>query len=164
MNDITKLEQEVEERRTTLTPQQLVDGAFNQALINVVSTSEEVQTSLMSSAEKVIRNKTNSIEQQAQKEEKESFFNNNKGACECFGYDESTTSTWAVKLMGAWHNLATALWIIIGFVTFAPVTFVAKKITVIVKKSWIAFMLAIIIYLFVIAGIPLLTKYIGKIK
>ena len=141
---------------------ELVEEAFNQAVIHRVTTDESVQEELLDSAEKVIRNKTNAIRERADQEDKAAYFNNKKGACECFGYDEETTEKWAVTMMNFWHNIATAIWIVIGFFTFAPITFVAKKIVVIFKKSWIAIIVSILLYLLIVVGIPLLTAFLSK--
>lgn len=135
---------------------QLVESAFNQAIINRVAENQDVQDELLDSADKVIENKLNSIKSRAEQEDKETHFNNKKGACDCFGYDEPTTEKWAVNTMNVWHNVMTAIWLFIGFFTFAPITFIAKKIGVIFKKAWVAVVLAIVIYLAVIL-IPLLT-------
>lgn len=135
---------------------QLVESAFNQAIIERVANNENVQKELLDSAEKVIDNKLNKIKSDTEKEDKEAHFNNKKGACDCFGYDEPTTEKWAVNVMNIWHNAMTAIWLFIGFFTFAPITFIAKKIGVIFKKAWVAVVLAIVIYLAVIL-IPLLT-------
>lgn len=70
---------------------------------------------------------------------------NKKSACECFGYEEENTEKWAVKLMKVWHNCITAIWIFIGMFTFAPVTFLAKKLNI--KKTWLAVTLATLIYI-----------------
>ncbi len=142
--------------------QQLVEEAFNQAVIHRVATDESVQKELLDSAGKVVKNKTDAIKERADLEDKTAYFNNKKGACECFGYNEATTEKWAVKVMNVWHNIMTAIWLLIGFFTFAPITFVAKKITVIFKKSWVAITLAIIIYLIVVVGIPFLSAYLNK--
>lgn len=141
---------------------ELVEDAFSQAIVHKVTTDESVQKELLNSADQVIKNKTNAIKDRADAEEKQAHFNNKKGACECFGYNEATTEKWAVNVMNCWHNVMTAIWLFIGFFTFAPITFVAKKITVIFKKSWIAVTLAIIIYLLFTIGIPLLTVFINK--
>lgn len=138
---------------------ELVESAFNQAIVHKVTTDENVQNELLESAEKVIKNKTDTLKARADLEDKTAFFNNKKGACECFGYNETTTEKWAVKVMSFWHNIMTAIWLLIGFFTFAPVTFVAKKITVIFKKTWVAITIAIILYLLFVVGMPLLTKY-----
>jgi hypothetical protein len=138
---------------------ELVENAFSQAVIHRVQTDESVQNELLDSAEKVIKNKTNAIKEQAELEDKTAHFNNRKGACECFGYNETTTEKWAVNCMNVWHNIATAVWIFIGAFTFAPITFVAKKIVVIFKIGWIAFVVAILIYIFIAVGIPHLIAY-----
>lgn len=142
------------------TTQQLVEAAFNQAVIQRVATDESVQKDLLDSAGKVVKNKTEAIKERADLEDKTAFFNNKKGACECFGYNEETTEKWAVKVMSLWHNIMTAIWLFIGFFTFAPITFVAKKIMVIFKKTWVAITISIILYILVIVGITLLTKYV----
>jgi hypothetical protein len=148
-----------EEKKDTAT--NLVEQAFNQAVVHKVSTDESVQKELLESAEKVIKNKTNEIKEKADQEEKEAFFNNRKGACDCFGYDEATTPKWAVWFMNLWYNTVTAIWIFIGCFTFAPVVFTAKKIIVIFKKTWLAIVFALIIY-FSILAIPFLVGLLKK--
>lgn len=124
----------------------MVEQAFNEAVVATVKNDEKVQNEIMHSAEKVVRNKAHELKARAETEAKEAHFNNKKSACECFGYNETTTERWAVSLMGAWHNLITAIWIFIGMFTFAPITFVAKKVSVIIKTAWLAVLIAIIIY------------------
>lgn len=154
----SKLPQE-EQPKATDTAQELVEQAFNQAVVHQVKTDESVQQELLDSANKVVHNKMNAVKARADQEDKETHFNNKKGACECFGYNETTTEKWAVNVMNFWHNIMTAIWLFVGFFTFAPVTFVAKKIVVIFKKSWLAILIAIIIYLAVLATPFLVTYY-----
>lgn len=125
----------------------LVEQAFNQAVIATVTNDEKVQSDIMHGAEKVIQNKTSKIKAEAELEAKEAHFNNKKGACECFGFNETTTPKWAVNIMGFWVGVLTAIWILIGMVTFAPVTFVAKKVSVIFRKTWLAVLVALVIYI-----------------
>lgn len=141
---------------------ELVETALNQAIVHTVATDEDVKNELLESAGKVVKNKTNAIRERADQEEKEAYFNNRKGACDCFGYDEATTEKWAVKSMNFWHNIMTAIWIFIGSFTFAPITFVGKKLKVIFKKTWLAFTIATVIYLLVTVGLPLLTGLMNK--
>ena len=140
---------------------QLVESAFGQAIVARVSENQDIQEELLNSADTVVRNKLNAIKSRADAEDKETHFNNKKGACECFGYNETTTEKWAVNTMNVWHNIMTAIWLFIGFFTFAPVTFIAKKIAVIFKKAWLAVLLAVLIYLAVIL-VPLLTGLLTK--
>lgn len=124
----------------------MVEQAFSAAVVATVTNNEKVQGEIVEGAEQVISNKTKAIKAQAELEAKEAHFNNKKGACECFGFNETTTEKWAVTLMGFWHNIATALWIIVGMFTFAPITFFAKKVSVIIKKAWLAVLIGILIY------------------
>jgi len=141
---------------------QLVESAFQQAVINKVKTDTDVQEKLLDGAKQVIDNKVEALKNQADTEAKTANYNNKKGACECFGYNESTTEKWAVNTMNAWHNVMTAIWIIIGSVTFAPITFIAKKIRVILKASWLAITISIIIYGLVTTS-PIWIKYLQQI-
>lgn len=174
--DLILIEQQIAERKKAVSniqfdkvqPKQdeanpakdIVDVAFQNAVVHKATNDENVKKELLESADTVIHNQLNAIKARADQEDKETHFNNKKGACECFGYNEATTEKWAVNVMNLWHNVMTAIWLFVGFFTFAPITFVAKKITVIFKKSWVAVSLAIIIYLFVVVGIPLLTNLI----
>lgn len=184
--DLIEIEKEIEERKQAASPPpavpvisfdkpaekrenqatdkttELVEGAFNQAVIHRVATDENMQKTLLDSAEKVIKNKTDAIKERAEMEDKAAYFRNKKGACECFGYNEETTEKWAVKVMHGWHNIMTAIWLCIGFFTFAPITFFAKKITVIFKKTWVAILISIIIYLIVVLGVPFLASKLNK--
>lgn len=179
MEDLKELEMQIAERKNAPiinfdntenpnaqvnkdTATQLVESAFNQAVVHRVSTDENVQKELLDSAGKVIQNKVNAVKEKADQEEKEAHFNNKKGACECFGYNEITTEKWAVNVMNAWHNVMTAIWLFIGFFTFAPVTFISKKIIVIFKKSWLAVVFALIIY-FGFLAMPFIVDFLTKI-
>lgn len=142
---------------------ELVDAAFGQAIVKRVVEDESVQSELLESADTVIHNKMNAIKARADREDKETHFNNKRGACECFGYNETTTEKWAVNLMSLWHNVMTAIWLVAGFVTFAPITFISKKISVIFKKAWVAITLAVVIYLAVLAA-PFLTRFLIQKK
>ena len=142
---------------------ELVEKAFNEAVCVTVKNDESVQTEIMHSAEQVIRNKTQELKARAETEAKEAHFNNKKSACECFGYNEATTEKWAVSLMGFWHSVLTAFWIVLGMFTFAPITFVAKKLSVIIKTAWLAVLIAIVIYI-AIALSPLWIGFVQELR
>lgn len=125
---------------------EMVDEAFGQAVAFQVANNQKVQDDLLKSAGKVIENKANAIKSQAEQEEKEAHFKNNVDACECFGYSEKTTEKWAVNYMKFWHRIFTAIWITLGWFTFAPITFISKKLKVILKHTWLCIVIALIIY------------------
>lgn len=130
---------------------ELVDEAFNQAIVAQVQNNKDLQKELLGSADTVIHNKVNAIKARADQDDKETHFNNKKGACDCYGFNETTTPKWAVNFMNYCHNVFIILWIIIGTFTFAPIVFVGKKIGVIVSRTWIAMVLAFVIYVLIVA-------------
>lgn len=151
------------EVKPTVSAENMVEQAFTEAVAVTVKNDENVQKEIMHNAEKVIHNKTSALKAEAEREAKEAHFNNKKSACECFGYNETTTERWAVSLMGIWHNFITAIWIIIGMFTFAPVTFVAKKLSVLIKTAWVAVLFAIIIYALIVCS-PFLFRLITSVN
>lgn len=137
----------------------MVNAAFDQAVVAQVENDENLQKELLDGAKQVIENKVNAIKDEAEREDKAAHFNNKKDACECFGYSEKTTEKWAVNYMNAWHNVFNGIWITIGMVTFAPITFIGRKLKVIFKHTWLAMVIAVIIYLAVVF-VPILMALI----
>ena len=125
----------------------MVEAAFEQAVVVQVQNDEEVQKQLLEGAKNTVQNKVDAIKERAELEAKEAHFNNRRDACECFGYNEKTTEKWAVNYMNFWHNIFTAIWITIGMVTFAPITFIGRKIKVIFKATWLAMLIAVLVWL-----------------
>ena len=171
-DDLSEIKQEIERRtlaatgaqpaqapKPTATAGELVEEAFSHAIVSQVTHNEELQQELLESADKVIQSKVSAIKAEAEREDKETNFNNKKGACECYGFNETTTPKWAVNFMNFFHNIFIILWIVTGSFTFAPIVFVGKKITVIIKKTWLAMVFAVIIYLIVVA-LPIVTAFL----
>lgn len=145
-----------------ITPSDVVEQIFNGAVVETVKNDDIVKKEILDGAKSAIRNKTNAIKDKTETEAKEAHFNNNKGACECFGFTETSTERWAVTMMSFWHRIMTAIWIVTGFITYAPVVFIAHKVSVIIKKTWVAVLVAGLIY-GVIATSPLWIGLIAKI-
>ena len=141
---------------------EMIQDVFNAAVVQTVAHDEGIKEEIVDSAKNAIHNKTKAIKDQMEAEAKEAHFINNKSACECFGFTETSTEKWAVSMMKVWHRIMTAIWIIIGFVTYAPVSFIAQKIGVIIKRTWLAVLVAGIIYI-LIALSPLWFSLIKKI-
>lgn len=126
---------------------ELVNTMFEQAVVHEVANNQELKDKVLDTAKKYTETKMQTIATDVDTEHKEAVFNNNKDACESYGFNEKTTPEWAVKMMKFFYNIMLAIWLFIGSFTFMPIIFVAKKISVGVKKSWIAMVLALLIYL-----------------
>lgn len=127
--------------------QQLVENMFNQAIVHEVSNNEDLKDKVLETAKTYVDTEMQTIATKVETKNKEANFNNNKDACESYGFNEKTTPKWAVSFMRWGYNVMLALWLFVGSFTFMPIIFVAKKISVGIKKIWLAGLIAVLIYL-----------------
>lgn len=126
---------------------QLVEGMFNDAIKVEVKNNDELKGKILDTAKTYVETEMKSIENKVEGKHKEAVYDNHKDACESYGFNEKRTPLWAVTLMSWGYNVMLALWLLVGSFTFMPIIFVAKKISVGIKKAWIAGLLAVLIYL-----------------
>lgn len=136
------------------TKDKLVDNMFEQAVIHEVATNKELKDKVLDTAKVYTETKMQTIATDVDTEHKEAVFNNKKDACESYGFNEKRTPIWAIKLMSFGYNIMLAIWLFIGTFTFMPIIFVAKKISVGIKHTWLAVVVAILLY-FLITLSPL---------
>ena len=127
--------------------QQLVENMFNQAIVHEVANNDTLKEKVLETAKTYVNTEMQTITTKVETKNKEAIYDNNKDACESYGFNEKTTPKWAINFMRWGYNVILALWLFIGSFTFMPVIFVAKKISVGIKKTWIAGVLALLIYL-----------------
>lgn len=138
---------------------ELIEGMFRDGIKHQVANNEDLQKKVLETAKTYTETKMQVIQTNVDTEHKEAVFNNKKDACESYGFNEKTTPIWATKFMSIGYSIMLAIWLFIGSFTFMPVIFVAKKISVGLKKTWIAVIFAILIYLGVVLS-PLLIALI----
>lgn len=163
MEELVKQENTPAEVPQTVSPEDMVEKAHAAATAVLIEKSDPVKTEIMKGAEQVVHNKTKAIRDRAELEAKKAMFENNKGACGCFGFEEETTERWAVAYMKIWNRIFTFIWLITGSVTFAPVLFISGKLNAIIKRAWVAVVLSIIIYA-ALALSPLWVHFITKVR
>lgn len=138
---------------------ELIEDMFKDGIKYQVSNNKELQDRVLETAKTYTETKMQVIQTDVDTEHKGAVFNNNKAACESYGFNEKTTPIWAIKLMSIGYSIMLAIWLVVGSFTFMPVIFVTKKIAVGLKKTWIAVLFALLIYLGVII-LPLLIALI----
>lgn len=138
----------------------LVKTMFEQAVIAKVQTDENLQQRVLNTANTFVDTKMKTIEKDVDTEHKEANFNNKKDACESYGFNEKTTPIWATNVMNWGYNVMLAIWLFIGTFTFMPIIFVMKKINVGLKRTWLALIFALMLYL----GVTLVPILIGFIR
>ncbi|MCM1322811.1 MAG: hypothetical protein NC218_01360 [Acetobacter sp.] len=147
--------------RATEKANEIVSEVFGQAVVHTIATDDEVKKELLDTAKKVVQDKASTIGDKAELESKAQHFLKHEDACGIFGYDEKTTSKFHVKVMAAWVFVLNTIYIFtIGGLIVAPVSFILHKIKVVIKKTWLALILALLVYLLIVVGIPLLTKWL----
>lgn len=137
----------------------LVDNMFEQAVIHEVVNNQELKDKVLDTAKVYTETKMQTIATDVDTEHKEAVFNNKKDACESYGFNEKRTPIWAIKFMNVGYSIMLAIWLFIGTFTYMPIIFIAKKISVGIKNTWIAGLVAVIIYLGVTLA-PLLATII----
>ena len=154
-----KQKEEIQPVQTQNESLELVDEGIKAAVVHKIKNDETVQERMLNAADTLIDNKLEQAHNDSEREKKEAVFKNNKDACDLYGIDEKTVPTWVVRGAKMAHSFWYVVWLIIGFFTTAPIVFLAKKITVILKRTWVAVLFAILIYAAVIFT-PILINYI----
>ena len=132
----------------------VVDAMFDSAVVASVATDNNLKQDVFDAAKKYTRTKMKTIETKVDTENKQVIFQSNKDACACYGFanKEDTTPAWAVRIMRYGYNVVLALRLVFGTLTFMPIIFVVKKISVGLKHTWLAVIVAICIYLLALIG------------
>ena len=137
----------------------LLDRGVDAAIIHKITNDDDVKTRLLDTANDIINNKLDEKQNDSERDKKRAALENNKDACDLYGIDEKTVPIWVVKAAKIVQDFWYIIWIIIGFATTAPVVFLSKKLAVVFKRTWVAVLLAIIIYLAIVL-VPLIINMI----
>ena len=137
----------------------LLNRGVDAAIIHKITNDDDVKSRLLDTANDIINNKLDEKQHDSERDKKRAALENNKDACDLYGIDEKTVPIWVVKAAKIVQDFWYIVWIIIGFVTTAPVVFLSKKLSVVFKRTWVAVLLAIIIYLAVVL-VPLIINMI----
>lgn len=137
----------------------LLDRGVDAAIVHKIINDDDVRSRLLDTANDIINNKLDEKQNDSERDKKRAALENNKDACDLYGIDEKTVPIWVVKAAKIVQNFWYIVWIIIGFVTTAPVVFLSKKLSVVFKRTWVAVLLAITIYLAAVL-VPLIINII----
>lgn len=142
---------------------EVVAEVFGQAVVHTVVNDEGIQEKLLNTAQTVVENKAEVLANRAEKESKASFIDKHSDACSCFGYEETTTAKFHVRIMASWIFILNTIYIFtVGFFIVSPITFILRKLKVVIKQTWLAIILALLIY-FLILAMPFVVDWIDGI-
>lgn len=137
----------------------LLDRGVDAAIVHKITNDDDVKSRLLDTANDIINNKLDEKQNDSERDKKRAALENNKDACDLYGIDEKTVPIWVVKAAKIVQDFWYIVWIIIGFATTAPVVFLSKKLSVVFKRTWVAVLLAITIYLAAVL-VPLIINII----
>lgn len=141
----------------------LVGDVLAAGIEHKVRNDEGTKEKILEAADAMIDTHINVAKSQADKADKEAYFEANEAACRYFGYDEKTTSKSHVKIMSAWAWFFNTLYIFtIGFFVVAPISFFFHKIRVVIKHTWLVLILAVLIYALIVLT-PFFIVWLGRV-
>jgi len=137
--------------------EKLVNEIHRSAIISEVNNNKDIQEKFIEQARKSVGNELYSINQENITRKQKTTYNANQEACRLYGIDEYVP-LWQVSLM----KLGASIWFIIYFlfatVTIAPINMFFKGIKSFIKNNFLVFLIAILCYLLIVVGIPLLIR------
>ena len=138
--------------------EKLINDIHKNAIISEVNNNKDIQKEFIEQARKTVGNELYSINQENILKKQKVSYDVNKEACRVYGIDEQVPS-WQIQLM----KLGSGCWFIIYWLfatlTIAPINIFFKGIKAFIKNNYIVFIFALICYLVIVVGIPLLIKY-----
>lgn len=116
----------------------------------------ETQAKLKKAVGTVVDKKVDTVVKVATGENNEVSSDLEKESLAIFGYEPGkSTQVWQTKWASVYHGVLSAIWMFIAMFTFAPVVFIASKLSVVIKSAWIGIALGILIYVGIILAIAL---------
>lgn len=160
INDLIKFEQEKEKKIELPETKKMIEEIHKSAIISEVNTNEAIKNKFVSQAQRTVDNELESINQENISRRQKTTYDANKEACKNYGIDDSVP-LWQIRLMKFGSGVWFVIYWIFATLTIAPINIFFKGIKAFIKTSWIVFIFALICYLIIVAGIPLLIKYFG---
>lgn len=138
---------------------ELIGDIHKAAIVSEIQTNEVIKGKFVQQAQKTVDNELESINQENIERRQKTTYDANREACRNYGVDEAVP-LWQIKLM----RFGSGVWFVIYFIfaslTIAPINVFFKGIKSFIKTSWVVFIFALLCYLIIVVGIPILIKYL----
>ena len=151
------VKQEEQESKT------LITQVFDQAKMAVIQNDDVIKDEILQNAKRDIKTEVQTLSTQTSIKNKNANYERNKEACKLFGFkDNSNVENWQQRLMVWGYNFWFCIYYVLAFPTIAPITFLFSKIQGCIKQTWLSISLAIIVYVLVSIGIPIIIANINN--
>lgn len=148
-------------RSNSTLAEEMVEQGVTSAIKATIVNDQEIQQDIMDHSNKFIKTKLFQKKVESEAEFNKSFSKANKDVCKNYGYDYETTEPWKVRFMKAGSAFWFVIYFIFASITICPINIFFKGISSFIKSSWLVLVLAILSYLLIVVGIPLIMKYFG---
>ena len=133
----------------------LIGNIHKAAIISEVESNENIKDKFIKQAQKSVSNELFSINQENTVRKQKVSYDANVEACRIYGINNHVP-LWQINLM----KIGSSFWFIIYFIfatiTIAPINVFFSGIKHFIKKNYVVFIFAIVCYLLVVIGLPLL--------
>lgn len=147
----------------TTSEEDVVRALQNKATIEVATTNEDVRNKMEDNAKAIIDNHLTVTKNEAEAKNEQSFWNRNKSAVKMYGYSENDPRpNWQTALMKVGSNIWFVIYWIIATVTVCPLSVFFDVFRAIFKKGWLAMVVAVVVYLAIVIGVPWIGTIIAK--
>ena len=130
------------------------------ALSFVRNAQRDIQKKFTDQAKKSVNAELGTIDQEIKQRQKVATYNANEEACKNYGIDKHVP-LWQIRLMKVGSGFWFIVYWLFASITIAPLNVFFKGISAFIKNSYIVFIFALICYLAIIVGIPLLINFFG---
>ena len=164
INEIKKYDNNLDIQKDNELPsvsstERLIEDIHKSAIISEVNNNKDIQNKFIEQARKTVGNELYSINQENISKKQKTTYDANKEACRVYGIDEHVPS-WQIQLMKIGSSFWFIIYWIFATITIAPINIFFKGIKAFIKNNFIVFIFALICYLLIVVGIPLLIKYL----
>lgn len=141
----------------------VVRAMQNKKTMEIAEKDEKVKAEMEEKSKQAIDNAMKVVANEGAAKVNESHFKLHKSASQMYGFKEERP-LWQQKMM----VVGAAVWFVIYFIvasfTVCPLEVFFDVFKNIFKKGWLSMLMAIIVYLVIVVGIPLLTTYLSGIS
>lgn len=139
---------------------ELIREIHKEAIVQAVKSDDKFKDKFVQQAEKSIDNELESLNQENVKRRQKTTYDANAEACKNYGIDNDVP-LWEIRFM----KIGSGFWFIIYWVfaslTIAPVNIFFKGIKSFIKTGWLVLIFALIAYLLIVVGLPLLIAFLN---
>lgn len=138
---------------------EMINAVTNKTTLDLVTNDEETKKKIVEHSKQQIDNEIEINNNKAESDKIETKFKCNKEACKIYGVVDAVP-LWQQRMMVVGYSIWFVIYFIIATLTIAPISIFAQKLTKIVVKSWAAILIAVVLYLIIVIGVPTITALV----